>query len=380
MTTHDAPPTNDARTSSSGGPDTPADAVAAGNTGAPLDPRQEEQSILYVGMDLGTSRTAVAASNGTREDTFSTIGYPKDVVSRKLLGDGPLFGAEAMAKRLSLSMYRPLEKGVIKAGGEDDDGNAKAARDLVQHAIRLAKPRPDQLVYAVIGTPAEASIKNRKAILDAAKEVVDSVIIASEPFAVAYGLDILTDALVIDIGAGTVDLCRMHGTMPEPEDQITLSHAGDAVDKVLADLIRKNHPELQFSERMVSAAKEQYATVRKSDGNIVVTWPVNGKPTEVDITAEMHEACHSIVPPIADALGKLVASFDPEFQSVLRGNVLLGGGGSRIRGLGDALAAYMTEHLGGGNVTTVEEPVYAGANGALKIGRDMPAEYWEQLA
>jgi hypothetical protein len=30
-------------------------------------------------------------------------------------------------------------------------------------------------------------------------------------------------------------------------------------------------------------------------------------------------------------------------------------------------------------VVTVEEPMYAGANGALKIAHDMPAEFWEQL-
>jgi rod shape-determining protein MreB len=40
----------------------------------------------------------------------------------------------------------------------------------------------------------------------------------------------------------------------------------------------------------------------------------------------------------------------------------------------------MDQHLGGGHVTTVEEPVYAGANGALKIAHDMPKEFWEQLS
>ena len=35
--------------------------------------------------------------------------------------------------------------------------------------------------------------------------------------------------------------------------------------------------------------------------------------------------------------------------------------------------------LGGGRVVKVEEPVYGGANGALKIAHDMPAEYWERL-
>jgi rod shape-determining protein MreB len=36
----------------------------------------------------------------------------------------------------------------------------------------------------------------------------------------------------------------------------------------------------------------------------------------------------------------------------------------------------MHERLGSGKVIRIEEPVYGGANGALKIAHDMPAEYW----
>jgi rod shape-determining protein MreB len=343
-----------------------------------------DEGILWIGMDLGTSRTAIASTNGVRESTLSLVGWPKDVVSRKLLGDGPLFGADVVRHRLSLDVYRPLEAGVIKGSNDDLDKeqaevNMRAAHALVRHAISLARPDKDQLIYAVIGAPAEASVTNRKAILEAAGKEVDSVMLCSEPFAVAYGLDLLTDALVIDIGAGTTDLCRMHGTMPGEGDQVTINHGGDTIDRALAEGIRKNHPEVSFSDNMVTQAKEKFADVSDHGGKVLVKWPVKGKPTDIDITKEMREACLSIVPPIVDALAGLVASFDPEFQAVLRGNVLLGGGGSQIVGLGDAIAAYMDSHLGGGHVTTVEEPVYAGANGALKIARDMPKEYWEQL-
>jgi rod shape-determining protein MreB len=40
----------------------------------------------------------------------------------------------------------------------------------------------------------------------------------------------------------------------------------------------------------------------------------------------------------------------------------------------------MSEHLGGGKVVPVEEPVFGGANGALSISKDMPREFWEQLS
>jgi len=350
------------------------------------DPSVEagDEGILHIGIDLGTSRTAIAASNGVRESTFSLVGYPRDPVSRKLLGEGPLFGADVARHRLSLQVFRPLEAGVIKGSGEDNGKdskeNMKAARELVKHAISLSHPEKGQLIYAVIGCPAEASVKNRAAIIEAATEEVDSVMIASEPFTVAYGLNLLTDTLVIDIGAGTTDLCRMHGTMPEEADQVTLNYAGDSIDRLLAQLIRKHHPEVSFSDNMVTQAKEASANVGDNAPRCVVKWPVEGRPTEIDISKEMKEACLSIVPPIVKSLGKLVASFDPEFQALLRNNVLLGGGGSQIRGLGDAIAEYMDEHLGGGRVVTVEEPVYAGANGALKIARDMPREYWKQLS
>lgn len=348
---------------------------------------QPDKDAIYIGMDLGTSRTAIAASNGVRECIPSLVGYPKDVVSKKLLQRDVLVGNDVQRHRLSLNVYRPLEKGCIKGSFGDKDvsqeeaaANMQAARQLVKHAISMARPPADSLVYCVIGAPAEASITNRKAILDAAREIIDSVMLCSEPFSVAYGLDVLTDALVIDIGAGTTDFCRMHGTLPQPDDQITISHAGDAIDDLLCKAIRKAHPNVQFSLPMATEAKERFATVREGTGPIHVTWPVNGKPTKIDIAPQMREACLSIVPPIVDALQKLVASFDPEFQVTLRGNVLLGGGGSQIRGLADAITDYMTEHLGGGQVRQVDEVVYAGANGALKIAKDMPTEFWEQLS
>lgn len=347
---------------------------------------KEKKGVLYIGIDLGTSRTAIAASNGVRESSFSVVGYPKDVVSRKLLQKDVLFGEEAMKRRLSLHFYRPLEKGVIKfsddgtpANVAEAQANMKAAADLVRHAISLAQPRKDELVYAVIGCPAQGSIRNKRAIIDAARNVVDSVMICSEPFAVAYGLDRLDDVLVIDIGAGTTDLCRMHGTMPEEGDQITLPFAGDFVDQELATNLKKDCPGADFSLNMVREIKEKYSFVGEAADPCVVELPVAGKPTRFDVTNSVRNACRKIIPPIVESLGKLVATFDPEFQSRLKNNVLIGGGGSQIKGLARAIEQEMHERLGEGRVIASEEPVYGGANGALKIAHDMPAEFWEQL-
>ena len=347
---------------------------------------EKDHGVLYIGMDLGTSRTSVACSNGVRETVASVIGYPKDVVARKHLKKDVLYGKEAFENRLSVDFYRPLAHGVIKGSdaptdgaGEDAEMNMKAAVDLVQHAVRMATPRPDELLYGVIGCPAQASIHNRKAIIDAAKDVLDSVMICSEPFAVAYGLDRLADVLVIDIGAGTTDLCRMHGTMPEESDQITITYAGDYIDNKLSELLLERYPEAQFTIQMVKALKERHASVAEHRAPVIVELPVNGKPTEFDISAEMYEACHSVVPQFVEGLSQLIATFDPEFQDKLKDRVLLAGGGSQIKGLNDAIEAEMVKQLGHGKVIRIEEPMYGGANGALKIAHDMPADYWEKL-
>ena len=82
---------------------------------------EKDHGVLYIGMDLGTSRTAISASNGVRESMQSVVGYPKDHVARKVLGKDVLLGKEAVEKRLSLKFIKPLEKGVLK----DDDADAE---------------------------------------------------------------------------------------------------------------------------------------------------------------------------------------------------------------------------------------------------------------
>src|SRR5215813_3933789 len=107
--------------------------------------KKSETGVLYLGIDLGTSRTSVAASNGQRVTISSHVGYPKDVVAQKLLKKEILFGDEAVEHRLSCRFYRPLAAGVLKHTSNektaDVEGNMKAAADLIREIIRMSKPR-----------------------------------------------------------------------------------------------------------------------------------------------------------------------------------------------------------------------------------------------
>jgi rod shape-determining protein MreB len=336
---------------------------------------------LLLGMDLGTSRSSVVSLDGKRKTVDSYVGWPKDAVSFKHLKQDVIFGKAALDNRLALNLYRPLEKGVIKGSGDgehDETKNLEAAKLLVRHLVDNIEPGRDELLYGVIGVPSLASTKNKQAIIEAAKDTLDAVMLVSEPFSVAYGLGRMSDVLVIDIGAGTTDLCRMHGTIPTDEDEISYTIAGDAIDAKLLELIQKRYPKAQVTQNMCKQMKEQYGFVSDANDRVEVLLPVNGKPTPHDLTNEIREACMILVPPILEGIQKLVASFNPEFQEKLRNNIVLSGGGGQMDGLNKRIEDGL-QAIGGGKVTVVEEPLYAGANGALQLALDMPGEYWQQL-
>jgi rod shape-determining protein MreB len=170
----------------------------------------------------------------------------------------------------------------------------------------------------------------------------------------------------------------MHGTVPTEEDEISYTIAGDAVDQKLHELILRRYPEAQLTVNMCKHFKEQYGFVSDAKDKIEVTMPVMGKPVVHDITTELRAACDILVPPIVEGIKKLVASFNPEFQESLRQHILLSGGGGQLDGLNKRIEDALKE-IGGAKVTVVDEPLYAGANGALKLAVDMPGEYWQQL-
>ena len=351
------------------------------------DDSGREVQAMVMGIDLGTSRSSISAMNGVRKTVESYVGFAKDAVSRKHLGADVLYGRDALDNQLSVNLYRPLEKGVIKGTLEDGEvgdqkemeKNLEAAKLLMHRLVELVKPSRDERLFAVVGVPAQASDKNKEGILEAAKDIFDAVMIVSEPFTVAYGMDRLSDVLVVDIGAGTTDLSRMHGTVPSPDDELSFHIAGDAIDRELHRILSESFPEASVTHNMCKRFKEDYGYVSDTKDPIKVMMPVNGKPTEFDITTQMKQACEILVEPILDGVHKLVATFNPEFQDKIRNNIILGGGGSLMRGLNKRIEDGL-ERVGGGKVTVVEEPIYGGANGALQLALDMPAEYWQQLS
>ena len=292
----------------------------------------------------------------------------KDHVARTMLGRDVVFGNDIVEQRLALNVVRPFEKGVLKYNNADTAGCPRARSISTRRppACSSSTPSPaparrrGRAVYGIIGAPARANVLARRIILEAAQDAFDAAMIVSEPFLIAYGMNRLNDTLVIDIGAGTIDLCPVYGTFPKEEDQVTLPIGGDFIDEHFYNAMRKNHPEAQLSLNMAREIKEKYGFVHDVNEQAVVTLPVNGKPTQIDVTDVLKDACQVLVPPIIDGLRELIGRFDPEFQQRMLHNIVLGGGGSQLKGLDRVIEEGLKElrrRQGAARPTTPCSPV-----------------------
>jgi rod shape-determining protein MreB len=259
----------------------------------------------------------------------------------------------------------------------------EAVRELLRHLLALVGVSNGKVaasnVRAVIGVPSAALRTNKQYLRNTMKGIVDSLMIVSEPFAVAYGLDALLHSMVIDIGAGTTDFCVMKGRYPTEEDQRTLTIAGDSIDTHLLKLIEERYPQANVTIFMVREWKEKYSFVGDSKERAIGVAPVKGVPTELDITSEIRAACETLLAPTIETMLDLLSRVEPEFQERVRNNIILSGGGGLIRGLPHALENALKQ-VGGGRVKYMEDPVFIGSDGGLALAIDAPESDWEKLS
>ncbi|MBF0184102.1 MAG: rod shape-determining protein [Magnetococcales bacterium] len=336
---------------------------------------QKNERALLVGIDFGTARTAVMNSRRQKGLLQTVVGYPRDIIGVKLLNRTLVVGDEAIEKRSYLDLFHPLEDGVLKEASEKD---LEAAREILQQAVAQGEPRSGERICGIIGVPARATAANRRQLLQLTDGILDLCLAVSEPFMVAYGLSRLVNTLIVDVGAGTIDLCAMKGSVPTADSQLSILKGGHYIDRLLEATIRDAYAGVQIDHYLARQLKEQYAFVGAASEAVVVTLRVNGKPMALDITEAIRVACETIVPDIVEGIKTLLVSFAPECQAEALANIVLAGGGSRIRGLGAMLEHHLRDY-GDVHVTMVADPEYGGAYGALKLAMELPPEYWHQI-
>ena len=334
-----------------------------------------EVETLILGIDLGTDRSSVIANSGYQNSISSIIGYPKDIVSLKHLGRQQVFGDDAITYHTCCETYHPLDDGVISTTNFHD---YNAVYELLRHLIAEASAGFKGEVCAVIGVPARASLVNQDILTRLADDLLQTVLIVSEPFMVAYELEKLSNAIIVDIGAGTVDICAMKGTVPHAEDQVSLTKAGHYIDRQLALLVQEKYPEVQVTPSLMKKIKDTYSFVSEYGEEAFVTMRDDGRPVTLDLSEEIRLACELIIPDLLEHLTTLVRKFDPEVQHEVLENIFISGGGSAIRGIDEVIAWHLVEY-GDVDVQCIDPDGFTGARGALKLAMDLPTDVWHQV-
>jgi rod shape-determining protein MreB len=323
----------------------------------------------------------------TRELIPTVVGYAKeDVLNGILPGDATvLFGRLAQKHRRSLNLVRPLKGGVI--------ADADSARAFAVHLRDILQPEGRE-VRAVVGLPASSDVQARESARTAFRGVFHKIIFVPEPFLAAIGYrddarisdvnyrDPVLNSLYIDIGAGSTDVCLVQGHYPKPEDQLSVPFAGDAVDQIIHELVLAEYPESGLTLTQATEFKERYSWVlAKAAAPAVVTVMVGGKPRQIDITAQVGAGCDTLLQKVFELTRDLISRAAPETVTELLQNVIVTGGGSLIKGFGEALQAKLKKE--GFENPTVQ---VLGQNfkdyvalGALKLARRARDNQWQTL-
>jgi rod shape-determining protein MreB len=345
--------------------------------------------IIKVGFHFGDSRTRVAASkNGEnlrlRETEFTNIvGTVKLKVPRGLIPKKSrvLYGEQAMKVLRQVDLRRPISMGLIT--------DVKICRQFMNHVCSAIDAAGSERLWGVVSIPASAGPNEAQKVQRSLSTVLERMAIVPEPYLAAEGMqleksirlerfgeDLTRHSLVIDAGGATTDLCLVRGPFPGPADCVRLERAGDDIDERIYKNALLYAPTLFLNHRMAREIKEEQAFVgSQQEGSL------QSGSDLIAFTEVIRAACESLLEAVVDAACELLRRCDPAGVKLIARNIILTGGGSRIRHFRSSLEERMRK--GGFPEARVLVPEdYQGlvARGALRFAEKLSDQDWMALA
>jgi len=312
--------------------------------------------VMYLGLDLGTLNSCILSKHGKTNSNESegilvptVVGYPEEGILAGILPGNAkmLHGEEALANELHLRLVHPLNDGVIQ--------DVDATRSFLSYLREKIDPERKHLVHCVIGLPAGADADAKSNLEKASEGAFEGILFIPEPFLAALGMrdesklddpdykDPVGNSLFVDIGAGTTDFCIVQGYFPKPEDLLSIPYAGNEVDVSLDKAIREAYPEVDVPLSMVRKFKETYSYVGEIESGARVKVPVEGKPRKIEIGKQVGEACNQLLDEVFSSIKEIIAVASPQSVFAMLQNIILTGGGSRIRNFDQELQRMLAD-------------------------------------
>lgn len=346
---------------------------------------------LPVGLDLGTLESCILSKlskpgsdqhHGILVPTV--VGYPEEGILAGILpgNSGMLHGNDALANQLHLRLVNPLSDGIVQ--------DIEATKSFLGYLREQVDPEFKGDALCVIGIPAVADEEAKHKLQEAAKSVFDGVLLIPEPFLAALGMrdeerlqqedykDPVSNSLFVDIGAGTTDFCIIQGYFPKPEDLLSIPFGGNEVDVIMDQLIRETYPEVNLPISMVRGFKEEYSYVGEPESGVRVKVPVEGKPRKIEIGKQVGEACNRLVDEITESLKQVISSASPQSVFSLLQNIILTGGGSRIKNIDQEIQQKLLDDGYENPEVRLSDKDYSPlvAIGALKVAKAAREDQW----
>ena len=318
-----------------------------------------------VGYDPGAYQTAVAGTDGRLALVRSCVAVPssRNVADRDLVTGCDWSGAQSPIEPYADGRFRflrpdcsPMELRQARA----------AAQRLARHAVSHIVPHANGPLLGVIPLPSRASEFNRQFVGNSVRDLFDACLFVPSPLAISYGLNCLDRTLVVDVGAGTVDMSLIDGEYPGMLDQITLPVGLSRMDRAFQERVRTRHG-IDLTVEECRKLREQHGAVRGDVSDVVIT---GTDCVPLDVSQCLAEACGELVISITTALRELAqgGSRKPE-------TVILTGGGSQLNGLARVISDLIPES----ELIVPPRPALSAATGALCMGQELSPELWREL-
>ena len=282
-----------------------------------------------------------------------------------------------------LDLKSPLQDGFVN--------DVAVAKVFTRHLRSLVDPKGEHKLWGVVGAPANATPQKQKDIRSTMVGFLERMLVVPEPFLAAMGLredpgfqesgahvDPTKHSLIVDIGAGTTDLCLVRGYFPPDEDQTSFNKAGDFIDDRMREIVERRYPDLNLSPVTITEIKEKNSYVGGDTRQATVKVYVDGRPQKLDFGEIIHEACESIVPDIVAGIKELLKRCDSDSTERVLQNIIITGGGCMLEGLCERVQEVLRAD-GYEDAVTHRPSDYKRlvARGALKISENGRDDQWQ---
>lgn len=320
-----------------------------------------------LGIDLGSANTIIYIAN-----KGIALREPSIVALDKNTQEIVAFGKEAskLVGRTSdnYETIYPIRNGVI--------ANFTLTKQMLAHFINQALNRSFGKPEVVICAPSKISKVERKAIIDAIRDLgINRAMIIEEPFAAAVGADLEIEEargkMVVDIGGGTTDIATI--SYGEIIQSLTLTAAGSSMNEAIQAHVRQAY-QLIIGDYTAETLKivignADYAKEDLSDKLMVKGRSITmGVPGEANVESEViAHAIDEIINQIINAIKQVLEQTPPELSAdIMETGIVLTGGGALLKRLPERLEREI-----GLPVRLADKPIDAVAIGAGLLLNEM---------